>query len=83
MRKIGRGDILKVQSERGDDSKGWVDLKLPAVVFGEFPSCFEVCTPLSALTLTQRGMDGAIFISCGRGLSPGLFVELFKKIIGT
>lgn len=34
--------------------------------FGEFPGCFEVCTPLSVLTLTQRAMAAAIYTSCGR-----------------
>lgn len=34
--------------------------------FGEFPGCFEACTPLSVLTLTQRATAAAIYTSCGR-----------------
>lgn len=37
-----------------------VDLKLLAVVFREFPACFEVYTPLSDLTLTQS--SGQLFL---------------------
>jgi len=65
--------------------KGCVDLKLPAVVFGEFPSCFEVRTPLSALTLTQRGMNRAIFyIMWERGLWEWDYLSrsIKTKIIG-
>ncbi len=64
--------------------KGCVDLKLPAVVFGEFPSCFEVRTPLSALTLTQRGMNRAIFyILWERGFPQDyLSLSIKTKIIG-
>lgn len=70
--KIWRMNYFGIESWEKKWLKGCVDLKLPAVVFGEFPSCFEVCTPLSALTLTQRGMNGAIFIYCGRGAFPGI-----------
>jgi len=48
--------------------------------FGEFPFCFEVCTPLSVLTLTQRATTVAIYTSCGRIGFPhvtDLFLNLF------
>lgn len=42
------------------------DLKLPAVVLENSLVCFEVYTPQSVLTSTQRAVAIAIFTSCGR-----------------